>query len=112
MLLETYKGKIHTMTSDNGTEFSGHGEIEKELGIDFYFAKPYHSWERGSNENLNGLLRQYIPKGIPLDLVSYHYMERATKKLNNRPRKRLGFMTPLEAKSFKSVKQMKRIFKC
>lgn len=112
MLLKPYKGKIHTMTSDNGTEFSDHGEIEKELGIDFYFAKPYHSWERGSNENLNGLLRQYIPKGISLDRVSYHYLERVTEKLNNRPRKRLGFMTPLEAKSFKSLKQMKRILKC
>ena len=109
MLLEPYKGKIHTITSDNGTEFSGHREIATELGINFYFAKPYHSWERGSNENLNGLLRQYIPKGVSLDKVSYSFLEKVTEKLNNRPRKRLGFMTPLEAKSCEDLKQLKKL---
>ena len=111
MLLEPYKGRIHTITSDNGTEFSGHKEIARELGIDFYFAKPYHSWERGSNENLNGLLRQYIPKWISLERVSYNYLHTVTEKLNNRPRKRLGFMTPREARDFKSVKHMKKKLK-
>ncbi len=61
--LEPFKDQIHTITSDNGKEFAGHEEIAIALGIDFYFAHPYHSWERGSNENLNGLIRQYIPKG-------------------------------------------------
>ena len=60
--LEPYKYLLHTITSDNGKEFADHENISKALGIDFYFANPYHSWERGANENMNGLIRQYFPK--------------------------------------------------
>ena len=61
--LMPFKGLLHTITSDNGKEFANHKAIAEAQGIDFYFAHPYHSWERGANENMNGLIRQYIPKG-------------------------------------------------
>ncbi len=68
--------------------------IAKELNINFYFCKPYHSWERGANENTNGLIRQYIPKGSDFDEVTDKYIERIENILNNRPRKKLGYLTP------------------
>ena len=94
--LKPYKDRLHTITSDNGREFAGHEEIAKELKIDFYFAKPYHSWERGSNENLNGLIRQYIPKGTDIKTISEEYSAWVETQLNNRPRKRHGYYSPNE----------------
>jgi transposase, IS30 family len=93
--LKKWKPILKTMTSDNGKEFALHQKIKEKLEIDFYFAKPYHSWERGSNENLNGLIRQYIPKKTDFNLISHQYVKYIEEKLNNRPRKRFGFNTPL-----------------
>jgi len=95
-LLEEWTPFIHTITSDNGKEFANHQRIAEELGIDFYFARPYHSWERGANENLNGLVRQYFPKKTNFDNIEKGAVERAENILNNRPRKRYQFMTPNE----------------
>lgn len=94
--LSPIKEMLHTITSDNGKEFAGHETISKELGIDFYFAKPYHSWERGANENTNGLIRQYFKKGTSFENITNADVERVESILNNRPRKRLGFLTPNE----------------
>ncbi|MBR1539521.1 MAG: IS30 family transposase [Bacteroidales bacterium] len=94
--LAPYKDMIHTITADNGKEFARHKEIAGRLGIQFYFATPYHSWERGANENTNGLARQYIPKGSDFDLYSEDYIAEVEWKLNHRPRKSLGYLTPLE----------------
>ena len=85
---------LKTITADNGKEFSLHSQIAKGLEIDFYFADPYSSWQRGTNENTNGLIRQYILKGSDLNDYSDQYIEEITKKLNHRPRKRLGFRSP------------------
>lgn len=94
--LKPYKDQIHTITSDNGKEFAGHQEIAKALEIDFYFAHPYHSWERGSNENLNGLVRQYIPKGTNIATLPAELFPIVEKALNDRPRKRHGYESPHE----------------
>ncbi len=94
--LEPYKEQIHTITSDNGKEFAGHQEIAKALDIDFFFAHPYHSWERGSNENLNGLIRQYIPKGTNISTLPSELFPRVEKALNDRPRKRHDYQSPQE----------------
>ena len=94
--LMPYKEHLHTITSDNGKEFAAHQRIAQQLNIDFYFAKPYHSWERGSNENLNGLIRQYIPKKSNFDDFSDEYIQWVEDELNNRPRKRLQFFSPNE----------------
>jgi IS30 family transposase len=96
-LLQEWKPLIHTITSDNGKEFALHQDIAKELGIQFYFAHPYHSWERGANENLNGLIRQYIPKKTDLEDISDQFIADIQDKLNNRPRKRLNFKSPNQA---------------
>lgn len=93
-LLKEFKPYLHTITADNGREFSGHQIISKALEIDFYFAQPYHSWERGANENLNGLIRQYIPKQTDFSTISDEYVKFVENELNNRPRKRYGFQTP------------------
>ena len=93
-ILEELKPMLHTMTSDNGKEFTLHQEIASSLGIDFYFAKPYHSWQRGSNENLNGLIRQYIPKRTDFKTITDEYIIEIERKLNNRPRKRLDYKSP------------------
>ena len=90
------KNFMNTITADNGKEFAEHKTISKKLGIDFYFAKPYHSWERGANENMNGLIRQYFPKGSSLESVSIEDVQRVQDILNNRPRKKLNFLTPNE----------------
>ena len=79
-----------------GTEFHDYQRIEGLTGATFYFARPYHSWERGSNENANGLVRQYLPKGESMAGLSQHRCNAIARKLNTRPRKRLGFRTPLE----------------
>ncbi len=93
--LKPYKEMIHTITSDNGKEFAGHQIINQCLGIDFYFAKPYHSWERGANENANRLIRQYFPKKTDFSKVSEGRIRMVENDLNNRPRKRFGFKTPI-----------------
>jgi IS30 family transposase len=95
-LVGRHGGRFETVTADNGTEFHGYGGIERRTGVTFYFARPYHSWERGSNENANGLLRQYLPKGESMAGLSQHQCNTIARKLNTRPRKRLGFRTPLE----------------
>lgn len=95
-LLKHWKGKLHTMTSDNGSEFSQHEEIAKELELDFYFAKPYHSWQRGSNENLNRLVRQYFPKGTDFRNIRSEKVQEVENQINQRPRKRYNYLTPLE----------------
>jgi transposase, IS30 family len=87
---------VKTITFDNGKEFSYHYKIASALGVATYFAKPYHSWERGTNENTNGLLRQYFPKGTDFGTVSEAEVLAVQEKLNRRPRKCLGFKTPLE----------------
>jgi len=92
--LMPYKHLIHTATADNGKEFAFHHRIADELEIDVYFAKPYHSWERGANENTNGLIRQYFPKGTDFESISEQQVKEVQDKLNNRPRKRLGYMSP------------------
>ncbi len=94
--LKKEKGMIHTITSDNGKEFGEHQHISKHLGIDFYFADPYSSWQRGSNENLNGLIRQYFPKKTNFDEVSVYDVKKVENQLNKRPRKRYGYRSPIE----------------
>ncbi|WP_180116305.1 IS30 family transposase [Acinetobacter sp. YH12119] len=95
-LLRPYKGLIHTITADNGKEFAQHQEIAQKLDTDFYFATPYSSWERGLNENTNGLIRQYFPKGTSFTELTDKDMEKVMDDLNSRPRKTLGFRTPNE----------------
>ncbi|MGJ0929354.1 IS30 family transposase [Phocaeicola vulgatus] len=99
--LRKVKNLIHTITADNGKEFAKHEEIAQKLEIKFYFCKPYHSWERGANENTNGLIRQYIPKGKDFSEVTNKQIKWIENKLNNRPRKRLGYLTP--NKKFKQI---------
>jgi IS30 family transposase len=93
-LLKPYLRKVHTITSDNGREFAGHEEIAATLKADFYFAHPYSSWERGTNENTNGLIRQYFPKNRDFTTITQQEIDTAMERLNNRPRKRLGYQTP------------------
>lgn len=95
-LIAQNPGRIKTITADNGTEFHGYKNIELATGIKFYFANPHHSWERGTNENTNGLIRQYIPKSECMAVVSQHQCNSIANKLNSRPRKTLGFRTPKE----------------
>lgn len=97
-------GYVKSITSDNGKQFAGHQKISSSLGAEFYFARPYHSWERGTNENTNGLIRQYIPKKSNFDNYSDEDLLKIQAKLNSRPRKRLGYLTPNEI--FKSLTQI------
>ena len=93
-MLHPIKHKVRTITSDNGKEFAAHQCISKALGCDWYFAAPYCSWQRGCNENYNGLVRQYLPKKTKLEYVSEQKIKDIQNALNLRPRKRLGFKTP------------------
>lgn len=86
----------HSITVDNGTEFASHQQLARHLGMPIYFADPYSSWQRGTNENTNGLLRQYIPKDMDILQVSPTALAFYTELLNNRPRKRLHYKTPAE----------------
>ena len=88
-----------TLTLDNGKEFASHRDIQDETGLDIYFADPYSAWQRGSIENANGLIRQYIPKGSDLTQLTPDALDQAIGKLNNRPRQCLGFKTPNEVMS-------------
>ena len=86
-----------TLTRDNGSEVSGYDQaLEKKTGLEVYHANEYHSWERGTNENWNGLLRQFFPKGTYFATVNQYQVDRAVRMLNDRPRKRLGYRTPRE----------------
>lgn len=89
--------KMKSLTVDNGTEFHGFKELEGKLGIKVYFAQPYHSWERGTNENTNGLIRQYLPKGSCFKQLTQRRCDEIERELNDRPRRVLGFSTPNEA---------------
>jgi IS30 family transposase len=89
-------GRVETVTADNGTEFHDYERVERLTGAAFFFARPYHSWERGSNENANGLVRQYLPKGMSMAGLTQHQCNAIAIELNTRPRKRLSFRTPLE----------------
>lgn len=87
---------MHTITGDNGTEFAEHRHIAQELDIDFFFTHPYSSWEKGTNENTNGLLRQYFPKGTDFNIISDDTISTVENELNNRPRKCLNYKCPIE----------------
>ena len=95
-ILQDIKDKIHTITSDNGLEFANHKDISKALECDYYFCHPYSSWERGLGEYTNGLVRQYIPKGTSFENITKKEIKKIEDKLNNRPRKSLGWRTPNE----------------
>lgn len=93
-LLKPYISVLHTITADNGKEFAYHEQLTAQLGAAVYFARPYHSWERGLNENTNGLLRQYWPKSTDFKQVTEDEVLAVVTQLNQRPRKTLGFKTP------------------
>ena len=93
-LLTPLTERVHTVTYDNGKEFAYHLDVAECLNAKGYFAHPYHSWERGLNENTNGLIRQYLPKGISFDALTDQDIQCIMDKLNNRPRKCLGIKTP------------------
>lgn len=99
LIMEVRSGrlKLKSLTLDNGTEFHGFKELEEKLGIQVYFAQPYHSWERGTNENTNGLIRQYLPKRSCFKNLTQRQCNEIEQELNDRPRKVLGFNTPNEA---------------
>jgi IS30 family transposase len=94
--IREHEHNFKTITFDNGTEFHGYKKLEEIYPLACYFANPYHSWERGTNENTNGLIRQYLPKKSCMKTVSQIDCDRIAYKLNTRPRKRLGFKTPYE----------------
>lgn len=94
--LSPFKGILRTVTSDNGKEFALHMEMTKELGHKHYFADPFKSCQRGANENANGLIRQYLPKKTDFIPITKKQVQQIQDDLNNRPRKRLGYMTPIE----------------
>jgi IS30 family transposase len=96
MLIRRAPHQFRTLTSDNGTEFHDYASVEEATGVKIYFATPYHSWERGSNENFNGLLRPYLPKRTSQAHIAQGDCDRVAKSLNTRPRKRLGYRTPEE----------------
>lgn len=94
--LEGLRGDKHSITFDNGKEFSGHEQVSKEADVSIYFAHPYSSYERGTNENTNGLIRQYFPKKYDLRKTSPEEVKKVQNLLNHRPREILGFKTPHE----------------
>ena len=93
-LLHPVSEKVHTITSDNGKEFADHQQISESLHADFFCAHPYSSWQRGTNENTNGLIRQYFSKNRSFSTITDEEINLVMDKLNNRPRKSLGFKTP------------------
>jgi IS30 family transposase len=94
--LDRYKDFVHSITADNGVEFAEHKKISNALDTTFYFAHPYSSWERGLNENTNGLLRQYLPKKSDFNKISDNELKVVVEEINDRPRKTLGYKTPNE----------------
>ena len=101
--MSAFKQRVKTITFDNGWEFSYHQKIAKALKADIYFAHPYSSWERGINENTNGLIRQYFPKGTDFNQVSEQQVALVMQRLNQRPRKTRGYRSPTELFLGKSV---------
>lgn len=95
-LIRRHRDKFKSITADNGTEFHDYAEIERITGVPFFFATPHHSWERGTNENTNGLIRQYVPKGTSMTRLTQPQCNSIARKLNTRPRKRHSFTTPEE----------------
>jgi IS30 family transposase len=95
-LIRAQRRPVRTLTVDNGTEFHAYRAIEQATRIRVYFATPHHAWERGTNENTNGLLRQYLPKRSSMKQLTQHDCNRLADKLNRRPRKRLSYRTPEE----------------
>jgi len=95
-LINAHQGKVKTITADNGTEFHGYAQIEERSAVKFYFATPHHSWERGTNENTNGLIRQYLPKRQSMAKLTQFQCDQIALKINLRPRKRLNFKNPYE----------------
>ncbi len=95
-IIERQPDRFLTITADNGTEFHAYKVTEDATGVPFYFATPHHSWERGTNENTNGLIRQYLPKRTSMAKVTQADLDAIARKLNSRPRKRLGYKTPEE----------------
>jgi IS30 family transposase len=95
-LIRAQPRPLHTITADNGTEFHDYAAIEQATSACFYFATPHHAWERGTNENTNGLIRQYIPKRLSMARLTQADCHAIARKLNRRPRKRLGYRTPEE----------------
>ena len=95
-LLAPFSDCVHTLTTDNGKEFAQHERITRNIKAKHYFAHPYCSWERGANENMNGLIRQFFPKKMRFESISDHDVEQAMHSLNHRPRKCLDFKTPHE----------------
>ena len=95
-LMNAHCGPFITITADNGTEFHDYASIEARTETTFYFATPYHSWQRGTNENTNGLVRQYLPRGTSMSQLTQRQCSRIAHCINARPRKRLGYRTPLE----------------
>ena len=93
-LLKPVRLQVKTITSDNGKEFADHKKVKQKLFSPFFFADTYASWQRGTNENTNGLIREFLPKGCDFRQVCDDEMQAIEDKLNNRPRKRLGFKTP------------------
>lgn len=108
-LLKPYRSMCKTITFDNGGEFAGHAEVSRALKCKIYFAKPYQSWQRGLNENTNGLLRRYFPKGMAIALLSSQQIKEAIFKINLRPRKVLNYLSPIEFLLGKRVSLMLRI---
>lgn len=95
--LKALKGQpVRSITADRGKEFAAHTQVTAEIGVEYYFALPHPPWQRGTNENTNGLLREYFPKGCPLASVRQEEVQEVYDKLNRRPRKRLGYRTPHE----------------
>ena len=95
-LIRQHRRLFKTITADNGTEFHDYEKIERATGVPIYFANPYHSWERGTNENTNGLIRQYLPKRTSMKGLTQHRCKAIALQLNIRPRKRHGFKSPAE----------------
>ena len=95
-LIAAQRRPVRTITVDNGTEFHDYTKLERATGARFYFATPHHAWERGTNENTNGLVRQYLPKRQSMAHLTQHDCNRIAAKLNRRPRKRLNYRTPEE----------------
>ncbi len=95
-LLSPFRDRVHTITNDNGLEFASHQKVAEKLKADIFFAHPYASWERGLNENTNGLVRQYIPKSRKFATVTDAEVDFIMHRLNHRPRKTLGYRTPYE----------------
>jgi IS30 family transposase len=93
-LMARHPGRFATITADNGTEFHSYPQIEAKTGVKFYFATPHHSWERGTNENTNGLIRQYLPKGQSMASLTQAQCDAIARQLNHRPRKRHEYKTP------------------